>query len=52
MVFSCIECGKTLEREETEVGFCADCNAKVENDIQILRQGGDESFTFLAETAL
>jgi DNA-directed RNA polymerase subunit RPC12/RpoP len=52
MVSSCIECGKSLEKEETEVGFCAECNAKVENDIQILRQGGDDSFAFLAETAL
>jgi hypothetical protein len=50
MVFSCIECGKTLEKEEIEIGFCPECNAKIENDIQILRQSGDDSFAFLAET--
>jgi predicted RNA-binding Zn-ribbon protein involved in translation (DUF1610 family) len=50
MIFSCIECGKKLENEETEVGFCPDCNAKIENDIHILRDSGDDSFAFLAET--
>jgi DNA-directed RNA polymerase subunit RPC12/RpoP len=50
MVFSCIECGKKLENEETEIGFCADCNARIDNDIRILRESEDDNFAFLAET--
>jgi hypothetical protein len=52
MVFFCIECGKKLEREETEIGFCADCNARIENDIHILRESEDDSFAFFAETTI
>jgi len=48
----CIECGKMLEKQESEIGFCADCNARIENDIHILRESEDDSFAFLAETAL
>jgi hypothetical protein len=47
----CIECGKRLEKQESEIGFCADCNARIENDIHILRESEDDSFAFLAETA-
>lgn len=52
MAFSCIECGKKLESEETEIGFCADCNAKIDNDIRILRESEGDSFAFLAETSV
>jgi hypothetical protein len=52
MVISCIECGKRLEGNETDIGFCADCNARIENDIQILRESEDDSFAFLAETTI
>jgi DNA-directed RNA polymerase subunit RPC12/RpoP len=50
MVFSCLECGKKLENEEKEIGFCVDCNAKIDNDIRILRESEGDSFAFLAET--
>jgi hypothetical protein len=50
MVSSCIECGKKLEREESDIGFCADCNAKIENDIHILQDSEDDSFAFFAES--
>jgi hypothetical protein len=49
MVFSCIECGRKLESDETEIGFCADCNARIDNDIRILCESEDDSFAFLAQ---
>jgi hypothetical protein len=52
MKSSCIECGKKLEKDESDIGFCADCNARIDNDIHILHQSEDDSFAFLAETAL
>lgn len=48
----CIECGKKLEGEERESGFCADCNAKVENDLRILRGSEDDSFAFFSERSI
>jgi DNA-directed RNA polymerase subunit RPC12/RpoP len=49
MTFVCIECGKKLERDESAIGFCADCNARIENDMRILRETEDDSFAFLPE---
>jgi DNA-directed RNA polymerase subunit RPC12/RpoP len=48
----CIECGKKLEGEERKSGFCADCNAKIENDMRILRESEDDSFAFFSELTL
>jgi predicted amidophosphoribosyltransferase len=52
MKTKCIECGKKLEREEYEAGFCADCNAKIENDMHILRESEDDSFAFFSELTI
>jgi DNA-directed RNA polymerase subunit RPC12/RpoP len=52
MKTKCIECGKKLEREEYESGFCADCNAKIENDMRILRESEDDSFAFFSELTI
>jgi NMD protein affecting ribosome stability and mRNA decay len=49
MTFFCIECGKKLDAAETDIGFCVDCNARVENDFRILRQSEDDSFSYIAE---
>jgi len=51
MIFSCIDCGAELKSNEWDIGFCADCNAKMENDINILRESEDDSFAFLTQTA-
>ena len=45
----CEECGKKLQDIEQETGFCADCNAKIENDMRILRDSEDGNFAFLAD---
>jgi hypothetical protein len=45
----CGECGRKLLDEERDAGFCADCNAKIENDLRILRDSEDGNFTFLAD---
>jgi hypothetical protein len=45
----CLECGKKLEMEELSIGFCADCNAKIENDFHILSEGEDSNFELLSE---
>ncbi len=45
----CEECGKKLQGSENEAGFCADCNAKIENDMRILRDGENGNFAFLAD---
>jgi hypothetical protein len=50
MTFFCIECEKKLNADETDIGFCNACNAKVENDFSILRQSEDDSFSYIAET--
>lgn len=50
MSFFCIECEKKLDEDETAIGFCVACNAKVENDFHILRQSEDDSFSYIAET--
>jgi DNA-directed RNA polymerase subunit RPC12/RpoP len=52
MKTKCIECGKKLEREDRESGFCADCNAKIENDMRILCESGDDSFAFFSELTI
>lgn len=52
IVAKCMECGKRLSDDESETGFCTDCNAKVENDIRILSEPGDNSFAFLADIAV
>jgi predicted amidophosphoribosyltransferase len=49
---ACIECGKKLQSDEQETGFCADCNAKIENDMRILRECDGDSFSFLADLAV
>jgi hypothetical protein len=46
---TCIECGKKLLDSEHETGFCAACDAKVENDLRILRESDDGNFAFLAD---
>lgn len=45
----CEECGKRLQGGEQESCFCADCNAKIENDMRILRDGENGKFAFLAD---
>jgi DNA-directed RNA polymerase subunit RPC12/RpoP len=52
IVASCIECGKKLQKDEVESGFCAECNAKIENDLVILRESEGQNFAFLSEIAI
>jgi DNA-directed RNA polymerase subunit RPC12/RpoP len=49
MTFTCLECGKKLKNEESGTGFCADCNAKVENDFHILSENEEGNFELLSE---
>lgn len=49
---TCIECGKILLESEHDTGFCAPCDAKVENDIRILRESDDGNFAFLSDLTL
>ncbi len=49
---SCVECGKKLQKDEFESGFCAECNAKVENDLLILSESEGDNFAFLADLAI
>jgi hypothetical protein len=49
MTHTCLECGKNLKNEELNIGFCADCNAKIENDFHILSESEDSNFELLSE---
>jgi hypothetical protein len=49
---TCIECGKKLLDSEHEIRFCAPCDARVENDMRILRESDDGNFSFLADLTL
>jgi predicted amidophosphoribosyltransferase len=52
MVTLCVECSKELAKDEWESGFCADCNAKIENDMRILRECEDGNFAFHADLTI
>jgi threonine synthase len=49
MSTKCIECGRKLTKEEKKIGYCTECNLKVENDLSILRESEDDNFCFVKE---
>ena len=38
MIRTCIECGLKLRDDEEDDLLCASCNAKIENDIRIIKE--------------
>jgi predicted amidophosphoribosyltransferase len=43
---SCIECGKKLKTPESQEGFCNKCQAKINNDFNIIDEIFDEKEVF------